>query len=70
MVQNLTSPVPAAPTPVPDDYKQAIAAYERQMLESALALHRFNQRACAKAIGLSYDQLRHAMRRNGLMDTG
>ena len=70
MAQNSPSPVPAAAAPVPDDYKQAIAAYERQVLENALTLHRFNQRACAKAIGLSYDQLRHAMRRNGLMDTG
>jgi psp operon transcriptional activator len=52
----------------PADFKQAVAAHERQLLETALAQHRYNQRACANAIGLSYDQLRHAMRRNGLME--
>ena len=52
---------------VPTDFKLAVAAHERQLLETALAQNRYNQRACAKAIGLSYDQLRHAMRRSGLM---
>ncbi len=49
-------------------FKAAVSGFERAFLEQSLAAHRFNQRACAKALGLSYDQLRHAMRRNGLMD--
>ncbi len=50
------------------NFKSTIAAYERQVLEQSLARHRHNQRACAKGLGLSYDQLRHAMRKNGLLD--
>jgi len=36
------------------------------LLEEALAKHRFNQRTTATALGLSYDQLRHAMKRHQL----
>ena len=39
-------------------------------LEDALARNRFNQRATAAAIGLSYDQLRHALKRHKLLDAG
>jgi psp operon transcriptional activator len=49
-------------------FKQALADFERAFLEKALQQHRYNQRAAAKGIGLSYDQLRHALRRNGLLD--
>ncbi len=48
------------------DLRGAVAAYERGLLEAALAKHRFNQRRAAAALGLSYDQLRHAMRRHKL----
>jgi psp operon transcriptional activator len=67
------APVVAAVAPVavppvaPADFKGAMAAYEKQLLEAALAQHRHNQRATAKALGLSYDQLRHALRRNGML---
>jgi psp operon transcriptional activator len=37
------------------------------MLQTALADNRFNQRATAEALGLSYDQLRHALKRHGLI---
>lgn len=61
----------AAPTPAPLsaplDFKAALAAHERALLVQALAQHRHNQRTTAKALGLSYDQLRHALRRNGLL---
>ena len=57
----------AAPTPTPSDFKTAVAAYEKCLLESALDRHRHNQRATAKALGLSYDQLRHALRRHGML---
>ena len=67
-VQAAIASKPSEAIPVPGSFKHAISAYERQLLESALAKHRFNQRTCAKALSLSYDQLRHAMRRNGLME--
>ena len=43
-----------------------MAAYERALLEDALRRNRFNQRATAAALGLSYDQLRHALKRHKL----
>src|SRR4051794_37042676 len=51
------------------DFRAAILAYERSLLEDALARNRFNQRATAAALGLSYDQLRHALKRHKLQDT-
>jgi psp operon transcriptional activator len=53
--------------PVVEDFRAAIAGYERQLLDAALRQHKHNQRATAKALGLSYDQLRHALRRNGML---
>ena len=51
-----------------DDLRSAVSNYERALLEDALARNRFNQRATATALGLSYDQLRHALKRHKLMD--
>ncbi|RJF91021.1 phage shock protein operon transcriptional activator [Sphingomonas cavernae] len=50
-----------------NDLKLAVEAHERSILEAALARHRFNQRATAKALNLSYDQLRHALKRHDLL---
>lgn len=68
---------PSAPTPAPaiagdapTDFRSAVSAYERQLLEDALQRNRFNQRATAAALGLSYDQLRHALKRHKLQDSG
>jgi psp operon transcriptional activator len=52
----------------PKDFRGAVSAYEKQLLQTALTAHRHNQRATAKALGLTYDQLRHAMRKQGLLD--
>ena len=60
-----TSPDPDGPIP---DFRSAVAAYERSLLQDALAKNRFNQRATASALGLSYDQLRHALKRHKLLD--
>ena len=60
---------PPPPDTPPADFKAAIAAYERRLLTQALAAARFNQRSCAEALGLSYDQLRHALRRHDLIGT-
>jgi len=51
-----------------DDLRAAVAAYERCLLEEALRRCRYNQRAAALALKLSYDQLRHALRRHDLLD--
>ena len=60
-----TPPPPGSTT----DFRSAVAAYERQLLEDALRRNRFNQRATAAALSLSYDQLRHALKRHKLQDT-
>ena len=52
------------------DLRAAVDAHERTILEAALARNRYNQRQTAKALGLSYDQLRHAMRKHGLIERG
>jgi len=77
----MTGPAEEAPAPlhlVPsaaeaptstNDFRGAVASYERQLLEDALRRNRFNQRATAAALGLSYDQLRHALKRHKLQDS-
>jgi len=52
------------------DFRSAVQGYERRLLEEALQRSRFNQRATAAALGLSYDQLRHALKRHKLQDSG
>jgi psp operon transcriptional activator len=51
------------------DLRAAVSAYERDIISDALQRCRYNQRAAAKALGLSYDQIRHAMKRLGLFET-
>ncbi|MDE0877344.1 MAG: phage shock protein operon transcriptional activator [Sphingomonas bacterium] len=53
----------------PSDFKSRVARFERELLSRALSENRFNQRATADALGLSYDQLRHALRRHELTGT-
>ena len=61
--------------PTPADYdsvadlRAAVEAHERAIVEHALGRHRWNQRQTAKALGLSYDQLRHCIRKHGLMES-
>ena len=50
-----------------DDLRGAVDAHERAIVEHALGKHRWNQRQTAKALGLSYDQLRHCIKKHGLM---
>ena len=52
-----------------NDFRAAVTDYERQLLEEALSRNRFNQRATAAALNLSYDQLRHALKRHKLQDS-
>ncbi|MCM8730119.1 phage shock protein operon transcriptional activator [Hephaestia sp. GCM10023244] len=51
----------------PSDFKSRVSRFEHQLLRRALADNRFNQRATAEALGLTYDQLRHALRRHDLL---
>jgi len=48
------------------DFRLATAEYEKAILAAALEKCRWNQRAAAAALSLTYDQLRHAMRRHEL----
>jgi psp operon transcriptional activator len=51
-----------------DDLRAAVDAHERTILQHALGKHRWNQRQTARALNLTYDQLRHAIRKHGLME--
>lgn len=51
-----------------DDLRAAVDNHERAILQHALGKHRWNQRQTAKALSLSYDQLRHAIKKHGLME--
>ncbi len=50
------------------DLRAAVDAHERAILEATLTRCRFNQREAAKALSLSYDQLRHCMRKHGMLE--
>ena len=59
---------PSAQLESVDDLRAAVDQHERAILEHALGKHRWNQRQTAKGLGLSYDQLRHAIKKHGLME--
>ena len=59
--ENIAPPASVGAT----DLRGAVAAYEKALLEESLKRCRYNQRATAVALNLSYDQLRHAMKRHG-----
>lgn len=60
----------AAPDDPCEDFKTRVNRFERQLLTRAMAEARYNQRNCADAIGLTYDQLRHALKRHGMLGQG
>ena len=65
-------PQPAASAPSASlddiaDLREAVDAHERAIIEHALGRHRWNQRQTAKALGLTYDQLRHCIKKHGLV---
>ncbi len=49
-----------------DDLRAAVADFEKSLLSAALERCRYNQRETATALALTYDQLRHAMKRHDL----
>ncbi len=66
--------MPAAPAPDPSpaleppctDLRAAVDGYEKRLVEAAFARCRFNQRATAQSLGISYDQLRHALKKHAI----
>ncbi|MBX9728119.1 MAG: phage shock protein operon transcriptional activator [Sphingopyxis sp.] len=48
------------------DLRATVDAFEKGLIEAAYARHRYNQRATATALGLSYDQLRHCLKKHGI----
>ncbi|MEO5707201.1 MAG: phage shock protein operon transcriptional activator [Alteraurantiacibacter sp.] len=62
---------PAAVAPPSDyasvaDLRGAVDAHEKSILEHALGRHRWNQRQTARALGLTYDQLRHCLKKHAI----
>ena len=52
------------------DLRAAVDGHERAILEHHLGRNRYNQRQTAKALGLTYDQLRHCLKKHGLLERG
>ena len=68
----MTGAAPAAPMvelDAIDDLRSAVDDHERRIVEHALGKHRWNQRQTAKALGLTYDQLRHCIKKHGLAES-
>ncbi|HLJ65052.1 MAG TPA: sigma 54-interacting transcriptional regulator [Stellaceae bacterium] len=55
----------ALPMSLPD-FRTQVQEFERALLTKALAEAGFNQRKAARALGLSYDQFRHHLKKHGL----
>jgi psp operon transcriptional activator len=74
--QEVLPPLPAASGPASSafdpsgcaDFRLAVAEYEKAILAAALEKCRWNQRAAAAALQLSYDQLRHALKRHEILN--
>ena len=70
---NLVPLLPAAPasagaTVLVNDLRASVDAHERSILEATLTRCRYNQREAAKALALTYDQLRHCLRKHGMLE--
>ena len=52
------------------DLRAALRRVEHDLLKQALEAQRYNQRATARQLGLTYDQLRGRLRKHGLLGDG
>jgi psp operon transcriptional activator len=52
--------------PGTDDFAARVRSFEAALLRDALAACRFNQRRTAQHLGLTYDQLRHHLKKHGI----
>jgi psp operon transcriptional activator len=59
-------PIDEAPR-VQGGFEESVLAYEAGLLREALEKHRFNQQGTARALGLGYHQLRHLLKKHGLI---
>ncbi len=59
--------VPQAQPQHVTDIRAAVDGYEKAILEAAMARCRFNQKLTAETLGLTYDQLRHSLKKHGLL---
>lgn len=57
----------ASPAPVGGSFLDRVDAFERGLLDAALTANRHNQRQTATALGLGYHQLRHYLKKHGLI---
>ncbi len=69
----LPAPAPAAAAPAAEDavaaaedFTARMARIEKQLLLEALQAEGYHQRRTARVLGLSYDQLRHLVRKHGI----
>ncbi len=60
-------PAPAATPTLAGDFLERVRVFEGRLLADALAANQFNQRRTAEALGLTYHQLRHHLRKHGLL---
>jgi len=72
--ENDSMPAPAAATAPPSarspvKFRRAVADFEKELLRNALADHQQHQGKTAKALGLSYDQLRGLLRKHKLLSS-
>jgi two-component system, NtrC family, response regulator PilR len=58
---------PSASEPLPSDLATYLDGVEREILERALAAHRYNRTAAGASLGLSLRQMRYRMARLGVM---
>ncbi|HEU4616986.1 MAG TPA: phage shock protein operon transcriptional activator [Gammaproteobacteria bacterium] len=56
----------ARSVPVPEDFRSAVASFERETLERALVQAKYKQTAAAQLLGLSYHQFRGLLKKHGL----
>jgi two-component system response regulator PilR (NtrC family) len=63
-------PARAAPKDLPADLEAYLDAVERDVLERALAAHRYNRTAAGASLGLSLRQMRYRMARLGIGGPG
>jgi psp operon transcriptional activator len=66
------APPPSALTEqtIPNDFRSAVADFERELLRRALERAQFKQTLAAKLLGLSYHQLRSLLRKHGMAKGG
>lgn len=70
-VSGKSAPASAAPQlGSAQSFADRVAAFERSLLNEALTAQQFNQRRVASALGLTYDQLRHYLKKHALVGRG